>query len=74
MERLSEREKQTVTRRRLRRLTPPGRPEREPAERPHAVLIGGQQASGKTTTQGFVHQSLGVRNAASYDGCCGAGR
>jgi hypothetical protein len=65
---LSWAEQETALRRRLADLTPRLPPQRGPGGRPWAVLIGGQQAAGKTTTQGLVHDALGRDNVASYDG------
>ncbi|USY21315.1 zeta toxin family protein [Nocardiopsis exhalans] len=43
-------------------------PDRSPDERPRAVIIGGQQGAGKTTTQKIVHGELGGSRVALYDG------
>jgi len=61
-------EQEGTLRRRLEKLTPRGEPGRGPGEQPRAILIGGQQAAGKTTTQKLVHRALGKEGVASYDG------
>jgi hypothetical protein len=53
---------------RFAQLTPRNPPTREPGERPRAMLLGGQPAAGKSTTQRLVHLALGEDRVASYDG------
>src|SRR5689334_18662442 len=53
---------------RLAQLTPRNPPNRAPGVQPRAMLLGGQPAAGKTTTQRLVHAALGPDHVASYDG------
>jgi hypothetical protein len=52
---------------RFAQLTPRNPPTREPGERPRAMLLGGQPAAWKSTTQRLVYLALGGDQVASYD-------
>ncbi len=60
-------ESAAVVDQRLAEITPRERPRRAPGVRPLAVLIGGQPAAGKSTTQRLVQRALGEQTTASYD-------
>jgi hypothetical protein len=66
--RLSWDEQEAAYQQRIDELTPRVAPNRGAGELPRAILIGGQQAAGKTTTQQLVHRALGEDQVASYDG------
>ncbi|GAB3946617.1 hypothetical protein GCM10029976_074450 [Kribbella albertanoniae] len=65
---LTPEEKQRAFADRLAQLTPRNPPNRAPGVQPRAMLLGGQPAAGKTTTQRLVHAALGPDHVASYDG------
>ncbi|WP_053616354.1 zeta toxin family protein [Nocardiopsis sp. NRRL B-16309] len=54
--------------RRIKELVPEDVPVRSDGEKPQFIIIAGQQAAGKTTTQKNVISALGEEPVATYDG------
>lgn len=52
---------------RIAQLTPSVAPDRAPGQRPQVILLGGQPAAGKSTTQRLLHASIGADRMATYE-------